>query len=122
LIGDYLRDAATSEATVVNLKLQSLVIVLTIVAALIAVVALIPGSLTEEQKKNSGQPYPRRCIEPWHRLPSRCRRIEPLPVGINCGFKFKKRSQLFFRSHNEPPSVVAMRVSNPDCSAFGING
>jgi hypothetical protein len=31
-------------------------------------------------------------------------------------FEFHKRSQLFIRSHNESPSLFAMRVSNPDCS------
>jgi hypothetical protein len=29
-------------------------------------------------------------------------------------FEFKKRRQLFIRSHNETLSVVAMRVNNPD--------
>jgi hypothetical protein len=36
-------------------------------------------------------------------------------------FKFKKRSQLLIRSHNEPLSVVAVRVCNPDRSPFGIH-
>jgi hypothetical protein len=39
----------------------------------------------------------------------------------NRRFKFKKRSQLFLRSHNETFSVVAVRVSNPDRSPVGIN-
>jgi hypothetical protein len=30
--------------------------------------------------------------------------------------KFDKRGQLFIRAHNETLSVVAVRVSNPDCS------
>ena len=50
-IGDYLRDAATSEATVVNYGLQRLVIWLTIAAVLIAVLAIVPGLMTDEQKK-----------------------------------------------------------------------
>jgi hypothetical protein len=32
-----------------------------------------------------------------------------------------ERSQLFICTHNEPLSIVAMRVSNPDCSPAGIN-
>jgi hypothetical protein len=31
-------------------------------------------------------------------------------------FKFKTRSQLFIRTHNETLSVAAMRVGNPDRS------
>jgi hypothetical protein len=33
-------------------------------------------------------------------------------------FQFDKRSQLFIRAHNEPISVIAVRISNPDCSPF----
>src|SRR5262245_54330503 len=33
----------------------------------------------------------------------------------------KKRNQLFIRTHNEPLSVVAMCVSNPDCSPIRID-
>ncbi len=50
-IGDYLRDAATSEATVVNYGLQRVVIWLTIAAVLIAVLGIVPGLMTDEQKK-----------------------------------------------------------------------
>jgi hypothetical protein len=35
--------------------------------------------------------------------------------------EFQKRSQLFIRVHNKPLPVALMRVSNPDCSPFGIN-
>jgi hypothetical protein len=35
-------------------------------------------------------------------------------------FQFEKRSQLFIRTHDEPLSVVAMRVTNPDRSPVGI--
>jgi hypothetical protein len=35
-------------------------------------------------------------------------------------FKFKKRSQLFIRSHNEALIVAAMCVGDPDCSPFAI--
>jgi hypothetical protein len=42
--------------------------------------------------------------------------------GANRRFKFHKRSQLFIRTHNETFSVVAMRVSNPDCSPARIHG
>jgi hypothetical protein len=34
----------------------------------------------------------------------------------NCRFRFQKRSQLFIDVRNETPSIVAMRVSNPDRS------
>jgi hypothetical protein len=37
-------------------------------------------------------------------------------------FKFKKRCQFFVGTHNEPFSVVAMRVCNPDLSPVGIHG
>jgi len=37
-------------------------------------------------------------------------------------FKFDKRRQLLIRSHNETLSVATMRISNPDCSPFGIYG
>jgi len=37
--------------------------------------------------------------------------IQPL-YSSNCQFQFQKRSQLFIRAHNEPPSIVTMRVTN----------
>jgi hypothetical protein len=40
----------------------------------------------------------------------------------NRPFKLDKRSQLFIRTHNEAPSIAAMRVSNPDRSPVGIHG
>jgi hypothetical protein len=40
----------------------------------------------------------------------------------NRRFQFHKRSQLFIRVHDETLSVVAMRVSNPDCSPLRSNG
>jgi hypothetical protein len=43
-----------------------------------------------------------------------------LPI-LNRQFKFDKRSQLFIGVHNETLSVVAVRVSNPDCSPVGLN-
>jgi hypothetical protein len=42
--------------------------------------------------------------------------------SANPGFQFQKRCQYFIRTHNETLSVVAMRVSNPDCSPLRING
>jgi hypothetical protein len=36
--------------------------------------------------------------------------------------QFHKRRQFFIRSHNQTPSVAAMRVRNPDRSPVGING
>jgi hypothetical protein len=35
-------------------------------------------------------------------------------------FKFNKRAELFLGVHNKAPSVVAVRVNNPDCSPFAI--
>jgi len=43
-------------------------------------------------------------------------------VDTNRSFQFKKSSQQFIRMHNETLPVIAMRVSNPDRSAVGING
>jgi hypothetical protein len=40
----------------------------------------------------------------------------------NRRFKFKKHSQLFIRTHHEPLSVAAMRVSNPGCLSVRIEG
>ncbi|PYJ28202.1 MAG: hypothetical protein DME89_06930 [Verrucomicrobia bacterium] len=40
----------------------------------------------------------------------------------NHRFQFDKRRRYFIRTHNVTLSVVAMRVSNPNCSSFGING
>jgi hypothetical protein len=37
------------------------------------------------------------------------------------GRQFHKSRQLFIRTHNEPLTVAAMRVSNPDRSPVGIN-
>jgi len=53
-------------------------------------------------------------------------------LSVSCGcactltvpnrrFQIKKRAQLCIGAHNETLSVVAMRVCNPDCPAFGIN-
>jgi hypothetical protein len=39
---------------------------------------------------------------------------------MNCPLQFQKRSQLFIRVHNEPLSVVAMRVNNPDRSPASL--
>jgi hypothetical protein len=36
--------------------------------------------------------------------------------------QFQKRSQHFIGTHDETLSVVTVRVNNPDCSPFGING
>jgi hypothetical protein len=37
-------------------------------------------------------------------------------------FKFDKRAELFVGAHNKAPSVVAVRVKNPDRSPLRING
>jgi hypothetical protein len=54
------------------------------------------------------------------------RKIVRLSRKIRCNhptplFQFDKRSQPFARSHNEAPIVVAMRVSNEDCSPARIH-
>jgi len=43
------------------------------------------------------------------------------PKRANRPFHFHKRGQLFIRSHNEPLTVAAMRVTNEDCSPVGIH-
>jgi hypothetical protein len=43
----------------------------------------------------------------------------------NCAnrrFQFSKGSQLVIRTHNEPLSVVAVRISNPGCAPVRIHG
>jgi hypothetical protein len=40
----------------------------------------------------------------------------------NVSREFKKCSQLVISAHNEPLSIVAMRVSNPDGSSVRIHG
>jgi hypothetical protein len=35
---------------------------------------------------------------------------------------FHKTQSAFIGPHNEPPSVAAMRVNNPDCSRVGVHG
>jgi len=45
-----------------------------------------------------------------------------LAASTNGRLQFQKRSQLFIRSHDEPPSVVAVRVNNPDGLPFKIQG
>jgi hypothetical protein len=37
-------------------------------------------------------------------------------------FQFQKRSQLFICPHNKAPSIVAMRINDPDRSPSGVNG
>jgi len=43
-----------------------------------------------------------------------------LTSKANRCFEFDKRRQLLIGTHDEPLSVVPMRVSNPDCSAFAV--
>jgi len=38
----------------------------------------------------------------------------------NCRFEFEKSGKFFIRVHNEPLPVVAVRISNPDCSPLKI--
>jgi hypothetical protein len=39
---------------------------------------------------------------------------------LNLTFKFNKPAEFVVVGHNKAPSVVAMRVNNPDCAAFNI--
>jgi hypothetical protein len=43
-------------------------------------------------------------------------------VDTDCPFQFHKRGQLFIGAHDETPSLVAMRVNNPDRSPARIHG
>jgi hypothetical protein len=52
-----------------------------------------------------------------------CRNVNINRFGhANRRFEFHKRCQLFFRSHNEALSIVAMCVSNLDRSPVASNG
>ena len=46
----------------------------------------------------------------------------PMDACYDRRFEFKKSRQLFIRAHNEPFSVPAMRVNNPDRSPARIDG
>jgi len=54
-----------------------------------------------------------------HRRDEPCQ--SPFPARPNRRFQFQKRSQLFFRAHEETLSVDAMRVCNPDRSRFSLH-
>jgi hypothetical protein len=41
---------------------------------------------------------------------------------VNRRFKLQEGCQLFIRTHNETFSVVAVRVSNPNCSLLTVDG
>jgi len=44
-----------------------------------------------------------------------------LTARVNHGFEFQKCRQYFIRAHNKTPSVVAVRVNNPDRLPVGID-
>ena len=48
--------------------------------------------------------------------------LDSLLGHANCGCQFHKGSQFFIRAHNEATTVVAIRISNEDCSPVGIHG
>jgi hypothetical protein len=48
--------------------------------------------------------------------------IEPNVSPVVIETEFQKRSQLFIRSHDEPLSVIAVRVGNPDRSPLRVQG
>jgi hypothetical protein len=37
-------------------------------------------------------------------------------------FQFDKSSWLFIGAHHKTPSVIAVRISNPDCPSLRIHG
>ena len=41
---------------------------------------------------------------------------------MNRPLQFQKRTQHFIGMHNEPPSIITVRVHNPDRSPVRING
>jgi hypothetical protein len=43
-------------------------------------------------------------------------------ASANLQFEFHKRSELFIGTHDETLSIIAIRVSNPDCSPVTIHG
>jgi len=55
------------------------------------------------------------------RNPRRDDQILILSGGSNRPFQFQKRGQLFIGAHNETPSVVTVRVCNPERSPVGID-
>jgi hypothetical protein len=52
-------------------------------------------------------------VEFWNKLASLSIQFA---ASADRSFQFQKRSQFFIRVHNEPLSVAAMRVGNPDDS------
>jgi hypothetical protein len=47
--------------------------------------------------------------------------LEPTASRCESLIRVHKRDQQYIRTHNEPLSVTAMRVCNPDRSPVGIN-
>jgi hypothetical protein len=43
-------------------------------------------------------------------------------VDTNRPFQFQKRGQLYIGAHNKTPSIIAVRVNNPDRSPLTVNG
>jgi len=43
-------------------------------------------------------------------------------MDTNRPFQFQKRSQVYIGLHNKALSVLAVRVSNPDCSPVRVYG
>jgi hypothetical protein len=43
-------------------------------------------------------------------------------ASVDRGFEFHKSGLLFIGAHNETVPIIAVRVSNPDRSPFGIDG
>jgi hypothetical protein len=61
------------------------------------------------------------CTEaaPYAGAAAVAKRLLYSPDIMNRPFQFNKRAELFIGVHNKAPSVVAMRVSNPDCIPLG---
>jgi hypothetical protein len=83
-----------------------------------------PTESLKEGKKLSGE-APSPGFRPWFCIPftkNLASLASQFDADTNRQFQFQQRNQLFIPAHNETPSVAAMRVSNPDCSPFVING
>ena len=69
----------------------------------------------DERMENAGETSAQRLL-------ARALERNTLRLLGHLTFEFKKRRQLFIRTHNETLSVAAMCVSNPDRSPVGIHG
>jgi hypothetical protein len=82
-------------------------------------------SISFEEKSRTRADWEESCVTAWWNdaaatlsftSPPPPFTISASPFPFIVGFEFKKRSQLFIRSHNETLAVAAMRVCNPERS------